>query len=460
MQNTFIDRTEEQLMFKKIINSKTSGLYIVYGRRRIGKSALLRYVTEKKGIYFLADLNEKKLQIQNLAQAIASKIQDFDTVIYPSWYSLFISLEKSLSKKTTLVLDEFPYLVNNSPELASEIQKLIDLKKIPHIDLILCGSSQQMMRDLFLGITAPLYGRANQTFNIKAIKLGWIKDYLKCTSEEAIMEYATWGGVPRYWEIRKQYKTLEEAQRLAILNKNGILYEEPMRLFLDDMRTAVQAYTLVNLIGNGKHRLSEIATTVQKPATQLSRPLAQLIEMGYIRRDTSFGEPENNAKKNMYWLNDNFMNFYMQFVASNKSIVELGLWDEIKNKLAEKLPMYYAQTWEEEVRNHIPLHNYFNTKWGKASRYWGKPDKKTEIEIDAIAESIDKKSILIAEVKWSNKIKLHEIEKALDDKIALFNFKDKYKHIHKAIFIRNKKTAKLNEAYIFDCDTVVLKNNK
>ena len=101
MQQIFLDRTEEQAMFKKIIASKTSGLYIVYGRRRIGKSALLRHVTEKKGVYFLADLNEKKLQLQNLAQAIASYIPDFDTVIYPSWYSLFISLDKLLTKKTT-----------------------------------------------------------------------------------------------------------------------------------------------------------------------------------------------------------------------------------------------------------------------------------------------------------------------------------------------------------------------
>jgi len=207
----FLDRIAEQKIFKKIIQSTSSEFVIVYGRRRVGKSSLLKHVTNTRGIYHLADLNDKRMQIQQLASTIAQKVPDFDSVIYPSWYALFTALNARLTKKTTVVIDEFPFLVNTSSELPSEIQKMLDLDKINKITLILCGSSQQMMRDLFLGTTAPLYGRTTGVFNIKEMKVGWLMQYLKCSAEQAIMEFATWGGIPRYWEVRKKYSNLEQA---------------------------------------------------------------------------------------------------------------------------------------------------------------------------------------------------------------------------------------------------------
>jgi uncharacterized protein len=452
----FLDRIDERALFDNLLNREKTVFAIVYGRRRIGKSALLRNIIGAKGIYFLADLTEKSLQIKNLASAIATLIPDFDSVNYPTWEVLFIALENSLKEKITLVLDEFPYLLQGSSELASIIQKIIDLEKKSKYNLIICGSSQQMMRELFLGTTSPLYGRADAVFNLKAMKICWLKEYLGCSAIEAVKEYATWGGVPRYWELRKNYPKLEEALKYIVFDKNGILLEEPMRLFLDDMRSAVQAYSIVNLVGNGNHRLSEIANKLEKPTTSLSRPLANLIEMGYLKKELPFGEPEKDSKKGLYWIADPFMNFYMQFVAANRSIIELGLWDVIKKQLEIKLPNLYANIWEELVRNAIPFLRIADTDWGKAYRYWGKPDKKTEIEIDVVAESIDKKSLLIAEVKWSNNVNLYEINKSLDEKLQILGIADKYMRTYKAIFILDKSNfLSLKDVYLLDCEDVV-----
>jgi uncharacterized protein len=452
----FLDRISEQKIFKKITQSKSSEFVIVYGRRRVGKSALLKHVTNTSGIYHLADLNDKRIQIQQLANTIAEKVADFNSVIYPSWYALLIALNARLTKKITLVIDEFPFLVNTSTELPSEIQKLIDLKKLDKITLILCGSSQQMMRDLFLGTTAPLYGRTTGVFNIKEMKVGWLKQYLKCRAEQAIMEFATWGGIPRYWEVRKKYTTLEQAQLQAIMHKDGLLYEEPMRLFMDDLRSAVQAFSLVNLIGNGCHKLSEIASVLEKPATNFSRPLAQLIEMGYVRKEIPFGEKEDKSKKSLYWLDDSFMNFYMQMVSPNKSIIELGLEKELKNKLKLKLPQLYAQVFEELVRESVNSFDYFGKKWGKAYRYWGKPDGKTETEIDLMCLSHDGKSILIGEVKWSDTVDVKTVHAQLAAKIALFPIDKKLK-VYTAVWVKNKAKVKNASASTFDCNEVVNK---
>lgn len=452
----FLDRIDERALFENLLNREKAIFAIVYGRRRIGKSALLRNVIGSKGIYFLSDLTEKSLQIKNLASAIATLIPDFDSVNYPNWEVLFIALENSLKEKITLVLDEFPYLLQGSSELASIIQKIIDLGKKSKYNLIICGSSQQMMRELFLGTTSPLYGRADAIFNLKAMKIFWLKEYLNCSAIEAVKEYATWGGVPRYWELRKNYLNLEEALKYIVFDKNGILLEEPMRLFLDDMRSAAQAYSIVNLVGNGNHRITEIANKLEKPTTSLSRPLANLIEMGYLKKELPFGEPEKDSKKGLYWIADPFMNFYMQFIAANRSIIELGLWDVIKKQLDVKLPHLYANVWEELVRNSIPYLRLANTDWSKAYRYWGKPDKKIEIEIDVLAESIDKKSLLIAEVKWSNNVNLYEINKSIEDKLQILGTAGSYTNIYRAIFIMDKsKFTPPQEVYLLDCVDVV-----
>jgi uncharacterized protein len=450
----FLDRINEQKELNRIFKTPHSNLVIVYGRRRAGKSELLKYVTAKAGIYYLSDLNEKKIQIQQLAETIAIQIPDFDNVIYPSWYAILLSLNNRLTKKMILVLDEFPYLAATSPEIPSEIQKLIDLKKLPNIDLILCGSSQQMMRELTLGTTAPLYGRANSIMKVYPLKIAWLQKYLTCSAEQAVMEFATWGGIPRYWEVRANYKTLEQAQLGAIMNKGGLLYEEPMRLFMDDLRTSVQAYTIVNLVGNGHHRISELATALEKPATNFARPLEQLISMDYLRKEIPFGENEAKSKKSLYWIADNFMNFYMQMVATNKSLIELGIEAELKKKLNTKLPQLYAQVYEELVRASVNDFNYFGKKWAKAYRYWGKPDNKTEIEVDIIVKSLDEKSILIGEVKWSNTVDLFHVEKQLDFKIALLNL-PKHIKVYKAIWVKNKSKFKKVSPIIFDCNEVV-----
>ncbi|TAF76387.1 MAG: ATP-binding protein [Bacteroidetes bacterium] len=452
----FLDRIDERATFDRLLNKEESAFAIVYGRRRIGKSALLKNVIADKGIYFLADFTEKSMQINMLAKAIANFIPDFDQVIYPTWESILRALDNSTKTRITLVLDEFPYMVHAAPELPSVIQKIVDLELKKNYNLVLCGSSQQMMRELFLGTTSPLYGRADSVLNISAMKIFWLKEYLNCSAIEAVKEYATWGGVPRYWEIRKNYNSYEEAIHYAVFDKNGILAEEPMRLFLDDMRSAVQAYSIVNLVGNGNHRISEIANKLEKPTTHFSRPMSNLIEMGYLRKEVPFGEQEKDSKKSLYWISDPFLNFYMQFVASNKSMIEMGLWSVIKKQLDIKIPHLYANVWEELVRNAIPYSSIGGIDWSMAYRYWGKPDKVNEIEIDVLAESYDKKSLLIGEVKWSSSVKISEILAGLRYKLAILGIANRYESIHIAIFVMDKSAIKKEDSiYILDCEDVV-----
>ena len=174
-----MNRIREIAKLKRVSTSPDPSLVVIYGRRRCGKSTLLQHIAKKTDIYFLADQQEAPLQIQGLAVEIGRAIPGFGQVNYPSWEVLFSALQRQAQSGTTLILDEFPYLVQRSPELPSVIQKLIDSQK-NRTNITICGSSQRMMQGLVLDGSAPLYGRAAEIIKVRPLEPGWIKEaYLK-----------------------------------------------------------------------------------------------------------------------------------------------------------------------------------------------------------------------------------------------------------------------------------------
>ncbi|MCL2436237.1 MAG: ATP-binding protein [Lentimicrobiaceae bacterium] len=395
----FVNRVEEQQRLTKVMNETTISLIVVYGRRRLGKSTLIKKILTTSDIYFLADQTEKTQQIRLLAKEIAPKIENFDKVIYPDWSTLFDTLNLRTTEKFTLCLDEFPYMVKKSPELPSIIQKIMDSKSVT-FNLILCGSSQTMMQGLILDSKEPLYGRADQILKLAPISISYLAEYMNCSDIQAVEEYAIWGGIPRYWELRQKNKSLQEAIVYHIINSQGVLYEEPYRLLVDDMRDIIQASTLLSVIGAGANRLSEIAARVEKPATQLSRPLDKLIELGFIERETPFGENPKNSKKSLYKIADPFMNFYYRFVIPNRSLIELGRTSIVLNEIKENFNNYVSRHWECLCRKAVSGNTINGVTYNMATRWWGNISRNEMIEFDLMAQSMDKKTILVGECKW------------------------------------------------------------
>ena len=301
----FVDRIDEAARLKDALAREKSSLVVMYGRRRLGKSTLIKRVLSENDVYFLADRSEGQHQRALLAKVIAQVFPDFEKLSYPDWESMFRAVNYRTDKRFTLCLDEFPYLVEQSPELPSVLQKLVDEKQLKY-NLVLCGSSQNMMYGLFLDSTAPLYGRADEIMRLTPIRLPYIQEALNLNAMNAIEEYAIWGGVPRYWELRENRISLDDAMWHNILSVNGALYEEPIKLFQDDVKDIVKTSTIMSYIGTGANRLSEIAARCNEPATNLSRPLKKLVDLGFLEKDVPFGIDEKNAKKSLYKIADPF----------------------------------------------------------------------------------------------------------------------------------------------------------
>ena len=435
----FVDRIDEAARLKDALAREKSSLVVMYGRRRLGKSTLIKRVLSDNDVYFLADRSESQYQRTLLAKVIAQVFPDFDKLAYPDWESMFRAVNYRTDKRFTICLDEFPYLVEQSPELPSVLQKLVDEKQLKY-NLVLCGSSQNMMYGLFLDSTAPLYGRADEIMRLAPIRLPYIQEALSLDAMNAIEEYSVWGGVPRYWELRENKSSLDDALWHNILSVNGTLYEEPVKLFQDDVKDIVKTSTIMSYIGTGANRLSEIAGRCNEPATNLSRPLKKLVDLGFLEKDVPFGIDEKNAKTSLYKIADPFMAFYYQFVVPNRSFIELGRRMPLEQALAAHFSEYVSMNWEKLCRDAVTGNIVNGTVYGKAKRWWGSvfnEDKKPEqVEFDVMAESLDKKYLLVGECKWTNQENGKQLTAELLRKANLLPFAKNYTIIP-VLFLKN-----------------------
>jgi len=396
----FVDRIEESERLKKALTGDETSFVVVYGRRRLGKSTLLKRVLADGDIYYIADQTEAKHQREVLATMIGSVIKGFDSVFYPNWDSLLDTLNSRIEKSFTLCIDEFPYLVAACPELPSILQKKIDSKQLKY-NLVVCGSSQQLMYGMVLDSTSPLYGRANVILKITPIKLPYIQPALNCSDIEAVEEYAVWGGVPRYWELMEGEGSLMDAIKNNLLSVNGTLYEEPLKLFKDDINDIVRTATIMSYVGLGANKLSEIAGRCGEVSTNLSRPLGKLITLGYLEREIPFGEDEKNSKKSLYKISDPFMNFYFRFIVPNRSFIELGRLNPILNNFDNEFSAYVSHYWEKLCREAVSGNEIDGITYSIARRWWGSVSRTEKIELDIVAESLDNKYLLVGECKWT-----------------------------------------------------------
>ena len=374
---------------------------VIYGRRRCGKSTLLQHAISGQDVYYLADQKEPALQIRDLAAEADKTVPHFSSAGYATWDSLLLNLNERLDRRISLCLDEFPYLAQLSPALPSILQKYIDRPGTKNLNLVLCGSSQRMMHGLVLDRTAPLYGRALEILKIEPLKAGWIRDGMGLKGDKAVEAYSVWGGVPRYWELASPFDGLEEAIRELVLDRNGVLHEEPMGLLLDDMRSAVQPYSLLSVIGQGCHRLSEIAGRLGKPATSLVRPLVQLVDLGYVRRETPFGEDGRSTRKTLYKIGDPFLLFHFRFLQPNKSQLEVGGVSAVAAVVRKQLSLHVSVVWEELARASVPFSGIGGYEWGPARRWWGTGKDGDPMEVDVVAESLDGRAVMVGEAKWN-----------------------------------------------------------
>ncbi len=402
----FTNRQREMQRLDRLASLPKGGLAVVWGRRRVGKTRLLlEWCRKHKGVYYTADESSASVQRKYLAIAIDQALPGFAAVEYPDWGTLFLRLARdaiAAKWRGPLVVDELPYLIATAPELPSVLQKFID-NEAKQADLIiaLSGSSQRMMQGAILDASAPLYGRAQELIKLGPISVSYLGEALNVTSPVEIIEsYAIWGGIPRYWELvaNRGADFLENIDSI-VLDPMGQLFDEPNRLLLEESPSAITLRPILDAIGLGAHKLSEIAGRIGQQATSLGRPMHRLIELDLVAREIPYGMEEQNSKRALYKIKDPFLRFWFEIVASHRSVLAQTTSTNRKKMLHKVLPTIFAAMWEELCRQAIPWLSQIwgDEHYGQACRYW----HGNGPEWDMVAETYDRGHLIIGEAKWT-----------------------------------------------------------
>ncbi len=458
----FVDRKRELERLKRTLTAPEAQLIVVYGRRRVGKSTLIKMaLKEKLAIYFQADETEETNQLLLLAKAISVYIPGFDNVNYPNWYALLEALNFRIERNSTLCLDEFPYLVKSCPSLPSIIQNFWDNGN-PRFNLILCGSSQRTMYSELLNEKSPLYGRSDCTIKLQPISVAYMAEAMDLNNPiEAIEYYAVWGGIPRYWKLCKGFDGFEQSFRELMLEPDGTLTDESNRLLRDGMRDLILSRTILSIIGDGANRMSEIAGRLGRNASEISGMIKRLVDMGYVKKEVPFGDNPKNGKKTLYKINDPYLNSYFNFVSPNDSLISLGRSNAVWNIIKPVLPTFIGSAWEEMCRQAVSGHEIFGDTYGVASRWWGtipNPEKRQneEIEIDVIAKSMQGEKLLVGECKWTNHEDGNRILAELKAKTLRLPFLKNFKSIQYLLFLKEEPLIKPDCPYLLPSDIIHL----
>ena len=405
----FLNRTGELAQLDALANREEGGLAVLWGRRRVGKTRLLlEWCRGHRGLYTVADSSAPAVQRRYVAQAIGERLGGFAEVEYPDWRALLRALARACSRegfRGPLVFDELPYLVTVDPSLATVLQAWIDHEaREARLIVAVCGSAQHMMQGLALDASAPLFGRASVILPVTPMSPAALAKGLGLReARDAVAAFAAWGGVPRYWELAEPYGgDLDRAVAELVLDPLGPLHREPDRLLAEELPQAGALRPVLDAIGSGAHRVSEIGGRLGQPATSLGRPLGRLIELGLVHREQPFGEPERGGKRSLYRISDPFFRLWFKVVAPHRGWLaaarrqgRLVLWRRSRGALV-------AEAWEELCRQAVPglaRRGGPLERWGEfaaAQRYW----RGSGPEWDVVARALDGRTTVIGEVKW------------------------------------------------------------
>lgn len=446
----FHGRNEELKKLNRRYKDDKFECIIIYGRRRVGKTALINEFCKDKPTIFFSALNTTGRE--NL-EALSKAIWNYErsgmenTPVFSDYDAAFAELTAlTQEKRIVVVIDEYPYLAKAMPAVSAMLQHLIDHKwNDSHMFLILCGSSMSFMENQVLGQESPLYGRRTGQFKIEPM------DYKETAAfhpelppTDNALIYGITGGVPHYINKLDVRDSLDEALLLNLFDRSAYLYEEPANLLKQELREPAIYNAIIKAVAEGASRPNEIVTKTGEDSSIVTKYLKTLIDLGIVKRETPIAEKP--GRKTIYLLADNFFRFWYRFVPTNTSAIDSGRISETyEHAVKPYLSDYMGLTFEQMCRDYLIYYaKNLPIELNETGQWWGNdPLQKKQIQIDIVGTPVNGKEYLIGSCKYRNeKIGLDELE-LLCRYAAAFGKGDRY---HYYIFSKGGFTEGLKEA--------------
>jgi len=406
----FLGREKEILDLEKEY-ARDGGFVVIYGRRRIGKTTLIKqFIKSKTAFYFLATKEVESQSMKRFAGVIARTTGNsvLQKAAFSDWLDLFQAVaDYKPNEKKVLVIDEFPYLVKVNDSFPSILQNAWDeILKDSNVMLILCGSLISMMKKHALSYESPLYGRRTAQMRIAPLPFTTVYENQKLSFEEAAEQYSITGGVPKYMEFFSDVQPLYEQIKENVLSKNGFLYEEPNFLLTDEVQVPTNYFSIIKVIADGNHKLGTIAGILGLETSALTPYLKTLSELGFIEKQVPVTEKNaEKTRKGLYFISDNFLRFWFRYVYPYKGELELDntqiSLDELDKDFKEKFVAFAYEDICKEIFARLCSDKAIDFTPSKIGSYWLN-DKSGNTQIDVMAVDTVNKRLFAGECKYHN----------------------------------------------------------
>ena len=435
----FIGRERELATLNRLYGSDKFEFAVIYGRRRVGKTALIgEFVRDKKAIYFMGVESNAKQNLDNFSKSIMEYGTGFslDTSFSSFQAALEYVFKLAENERVVLAIDEYPYVARSSKSLASTLQLLIDkYKDTSKLMLILCGSSMSFMEDYVLSYKAPLYGRKTAQMKINPFDFEETCRYFpNALNEDKALIYGIVGGTPQYLLQINEKLSIEENIKNTYLNPISPLFEETTNLLKQEVREPAIYNAIITAIATGASRMSEISGKVGEDTNVCSIYLKNLLSLGIVQKETPYGEKA--SRKSIYSVEDNMFRFWYRFVPENNSIIARGADDLAYKRIEPHLSEYMGKAFEEICKQYLwkqLLAGNSPVEFTSLGRWWGTdPKTKSQTEIDIMGEA-DKNTALFGECKWTNEKVDVGVLDLLIQRSNLFH----YKNVHYYLFSKS-----------------------
>lgn len=457
----FIGRKKELEYFQEKWLSEKAELIVLYGRRRIGKTELLKeFCKDKEHVFYSCRECMDELQLKSFSSKILVPDHPASRYLkeFASWEQAFSSLSFSNGRRRLIIIDEFPYMCRGNTEIPSILQNLWDHQlKDEDIMIVLCGSSMSFIEKEILSEKNPLYGRATGILKLSELSYKESAEFFpNYCNEDKLAAYAVLGGIPHYLKQFDSRKSLKENIIRSILRKGSILYSEVEFLLRQELRETAAYNSLIEAVALGCTTLGDICSRTMMEKSKASVYLYNLIELGILEREFSIDEGASERSKRgrgIYRITCSYFKFWYRFVFPNISELEDGDEEGVYSYVVEPhLQEYVSFAFEEVCREYvkrISRRGRLDFRIGRIGRWWGKVKKADgegriasfETEIDLVAFSSDRKHMLIGECKYRNSpVDIDEYKKLKDKQIY-----DKGADVQYAMFSKSGFGKRLEE---------------
>lgn len=434
MTKEFYDRTEEiNLLRHRYANLEHGEMLVVYGRRRVGKTELIKEfmtkITDSNKLYTYVDLAGKQELLASLSNTVQEQLgETFKFSDFESFLS-FIN-EKAKKDKFLLVIDEFQRFLDVAPEFITKLQNRWD-NELRHskLMLILVGSSMGMIQRITESRAGALYGRGTK-IKISPFRYVDFRLMFKDLGEiEKVERYAVFGGTPFYLAKTTKFPDTMLAISELILKKGGELAEEPKNLLeYENVRIHAKYNSILHAISSGKEILKEMQEFTRIDSTAMPAYIARLDELLDLVKKN---DPVRGKKRlGRYAIKDNFFRFWYKFIFPNQTALNIGNYKLVSDIIKENLNSYTGLIFEDIAMELFMLYLNKEIKGVKINfenigRWWDRNGN----EIDLVAYNDKEKTALIGEVKWTNAQVDTDILHELIRKAGLLSFNGRIQYV-------------------------------